>query len=45
MKKVATIAEEYANEGFPIVKELIKPDLLADPDRRMEWDGGIVEQC
>jgi dnd system-associated protein 4 len=38
MKKVARIAEEYANGGFPILKELIKHGLLADPDRRMESD-------
>jgi acyl carrier protein len=36
MGEVAKIAEEYANGGFTILKELIQSEALGDPDRRME---------
>jgi hypothetical protein len=38
MKQVATIAEEYANGGFPILMELIKAGTLGDPEKRMTSD-------
>ena len=38
MRQVATIAEEYANGGFPILMDLIKSGTLGDPEKRMTSD-------
>ncbi|MFY9300450.1 MAG: hypothetical protein WAO91_04605 [Candidatus Nitrosotenuis sp.] len=38
MKKVAIMAEEYANAGIPILHKLVKDAALGDPDKVLETE-------